>query len=78
VAIVRVISDSAREDMPLDFNRLSNPDLSLNYGKLTRAIAKSPGKIPALMRLQKNCRFAAKRLAEVLKTIIELKLPPLQ
>jgi hypothetical protein len=67
---VRVISDTANEDLPLDFNALAKPDRSLNYGKLFLAIAKSPGKIGALMELQKKTRFAAEQLAGVLEKLI--------
>jgi len=69
-ATVRVISDTADEDLPLDFNALSKPDKNLDYGKLFLAVAKSPGKIPALMKLQKQTQFAAEQLANVLEKII--------
>ena len=68
-ATVRVISDTANEDLPLDFNVLSKPDKNLDYGKLFLAIAKSPWKIPALMQLQKKTKFAAEQLARVLEKI---------
>jgi len=68
-AIVRVISDTASEDLPLDFNALSKSDKNLDYGKLFLAIAKSPGKIGALMQLQKKTKLAAEKLAEVLAKI---------
>jgi adenosylhomocysteine nucleosidase len=70
VGIIRVISDTANEDLPLDFNVLANPDKSLNFGKLAMAMAKSPWKIGALMKLQKNTNFAANQLAAVLDKII--------
>jgi adenosylhomocysteine nucleosidase len=68
-ATVRVISDTANENLPLDFNALSKRDKNLDYGKLFMAIAKSPGKIGALMQLQKKTKFAAEQLANVLAKI---------
>jgi adenosylhomocysteine nucleosidase len=69
-ATVRVISDTANEGLPLDFNALSTPDKNLDYGKLFLAIARSPGKIGALMELHKKTNFAAVQLAEALEKII--------
>ena len=69
-ATVRVISDAAHEDLPLDFNQLAKPDLRLDYGKLLWAVAKAPGKIPALLRLQRNSTQAAQRLAEALVRLL--------
>jgi adenosylhomocysteine nucleosidase len=67
---VRVISDPADETLPLDFNALAKPDRSMDFSKLAWAIAKSPGKIGALIRLQKKARFAARQLAAVLTQIL--------
>jgi hypothetical protein len=64
-----VISDTANEDLPLDFNALAKPDKNLDFGKLAWAIAKSPGKIGALMELQKKTKFAAEQSPEVLTKI---------
>jgi len=68
-ATVRVISDAANEDLPLDFNHLMDADQNLKYGKLTAALLKSPGKIGALLKLQKQTQAAAERLARVLVTV---------
>ena len=69
-ATIRVISDAADEDLPLDFNALAKPDKSLDYGKLLRTIARSPGKIGALMALRQKTSFAARQLAAVLGKIV--------
>ena len=50
---------------------IAKPDLSLHYGKLLLAVAKSPAKIPALVLLQRNCKFAARRLAETWRMSIK-------
>jgi len=70
-ATVRVISDPADEDLPLDFNALAKADRSIDFGKLAWAVAKSPGKIGALLALQKKTQLAAQRLAETLAKILQ-------
>jgi hypothetical protein len=46
-------------------------DEKMSYSKLALALAKSPGKVGALVRLQKEARAAAEKLAEVLARITE-------
>ncbi len=70
-ATVRVISDMANEDLPLDFNEFLTPDKKLNMGKLMLSVAMRPAKMAALMELQKKTKLAAERLGEVLAKIIE-------
>jgi adenosylhomocysteine nucleosidase len=69
-ATVRVILDTANEDLPLDFNALAKPDKSLDFGKLFLTIAKSPGKIGELMELHKKTSFASQQLADMLEKVV--------
>ncbi len=69
-ATIRVISDAAQDDLPLDFNALMTADDALSFPKLALALIKSPGKIPQLMQLQKHTRAAAEELAKVLQFLL--------
>lgn len=68
-ATVRVVSDAADEDLPLDFNALMTPGMDLRFGKIAWRLVRSPGKIPELVRFQKRVARAADRLAEVLSRV---------
>ena len=68
-ATVRVILDTAEEDLPLDFNQLMTPDQKMEFGKLALTLARSPGKVGALLRLRRQSQAAAERLAQVLVRI---------
>jgi len=72
-ATVRVISDAANEDLPLDFNELMTREQKLSYMKLLKSILLAPQKIPALLQLQKQTTLAARNLAFVLKKIISAR-----
>jgi adenosylhomocysteine nucleosidase len=69
-ATLRVISDTATEDLPLDFNLLSDAKQNLSYLKLAWAIARAPRKIPALIQFGKRTKSAAEKLAVVLERVI--------
>ncbi|HEX3799105.1 MAG TPA: hypothetical protein VH413_10425 [Verrucomicrobiae bacterium] len=66
-ATVRVISDAAQENLPLDFNELMTAKYRINFVKLALRIASQPAKIPELMRFQKQTLAASQRLGEALE-----------
>lgn len=68
-ATVRVISDTADEDLPLDFNRLLSSDARLRSDRLVVALLKSPTRIRALIRMGFRTRRAAGELANVLGSL---------
>jgi nucleoside phosphorylase len=69
-ATVRVISDDASEDLPLDFNELMTPDYRLSMAKLLGRLMREPSKIPQLLEFQKKTVFAARRLGELLEKLV--------
>jgi hypothetical protein len=69
-ATVRVISDAADEDLPIDFNELMTPDGGLRFGGLIARVLLGPGRIPGLMRLQRATASAARALGPALESIL--------
>lgn len=69
-ATVRVISDTARENLPLDFNTLLNAEQKIDFKKLGFQLLRSPRKIAELMEFQKQTVAAAKALADLLQRVL--------
>lgn len=70
-ATIRVISDSAMEDLPLDFNTLMTPAQKIHYGKLSWALVRSPWKLAELLAFQQRSMDAARSLAAYLRKILQ-------
>ena len=64
---VRVVSDIAGEDLPLDFNRYRDADGRFERSRIALAALGRPfTALPGLIRLDRHCRMAAERLGEFL------------
>ena len=68
---IRVISDSAMEDLPLDFNTLMTPAQKIHYGKLSWALVRSPWKLAELLAFQQKTVDSAKALANFLTRLLK-------
>jgi adenosylhomocysteine nucleosidase len=63
--VIRAVSDRAEEDMPLDFNLYRGPDGRFSRSRIALAALASPfSRVPALLRLDRNCRVAARSLGD--------------
>jgi adenosylhomocysteine nucleosidase len=69
-ATVRVISDAADEDLPLDFNTLMSPAQKIHYGKLSWALVRSPWKLAELLAFQQKTVDAAQSLGKMLNKLV--------
>jgi adenosylhomocysteine nucleosidase len=62
---IKAVSDTAAEDLPLDFNLYRDPAGRFSRSRIALAAMRSPlTAIPALLRLDRNCRHAADKLGE--------------
>jgi adenosylhomocysteine nucleosidase len=69
-ATLRVISDAADEELPLDFNRFVGHSGRFRYDRLMLALLRSPGRVRSLIRFQRQTRSAAAILAAALASLL--------
>jgi nucleoside phosphorylase len=69
-ATIRVISDSAHQDLPLDFNRIMTPDNRIDFAKLTARLLLKPRLIAQLLRFQGQTVTAAQSLGGFLEALL--------
>lgn len=64
---IRVVSDTAQEDLPLDFNRYRDDDGRFQLTRIAIAGLMRPfSALPELMRLDRQSRIASEKLGEFL------------
>jgi adenosylhomocysteine nucleosidase len=69
--VLRAISDSAQDDLPIDFNRTLSKDKQVSVSKVIFELMKNPLALPALLRFGKQSREAARRLANFLDRYVQ-------
>jgi adenosylhomocysteine nucleosidase len=72
-ATIRVISDDARQDLPLDFNALMTPEDRINYAKLAWAVMSRPWRIGKLIEFQQQTVAASRLLGAALGELLRSK-----
>ncbi len=68
---VRAISDPARADLPLDFNRVMDAGGHLSWPRLLGQVARRPLRVPGLLRFAAEARRAAESLARFLDLYVD-------
>ncbi len=68
---IRVISDTAWERLPLDFNRVLTPHGEIDRGRLAMEVARRPWRVGALVRFGRASARAAEALASFLDGYVE-------
>ena len=62
---VRVVTDTAAESFPLDFNRMRDADGRFSRIKILTAALRQPGSVlPGLVKLNKRCKDASQALGD--------------
>lgn len=70
--VIRAISDTANEDLPIDFSLTLAPNRQISLPKVLLQVAKHPLALPSLVRFGKQSRLAAERLTKFLDEYVEM------
>jgi len=69
--VVRAISDSAKEDLPINFNLTLSKKQQVSVSKIVWELAKNPVALPAVLRFAAQSRKAAEKLARFLDAYVQ-------
>ena len=63
---IKVVTDTAQESFPLDFNGLRDREGRFSRSKIIAAVLRRPAAFPALLNLNRRCNQAAQALGDFL------------
>jgi len=69
---IRAISDTSEEDLPLDFNKVTNDSGDVSMTRVLGEVVSAPSSIPALIRFGQRSRLAAESLANFLERYLQV------
>jgi adenosylhomocysteine nucleosidase len=69
--VVRAVSDSANEDLPIDFSLTLSKNHQISLGKVLLQLSMNPMALPALIRFGRQSRNGAERLARFLDGYVQ-------
>ena len=67
---IRSISDDANEDLPLNFEGISDEHGHIRFGKVIGRLARAPHSLPGVLRLGRQSRHSAENLAKFLDAFV--------
>jgi len=70
--VIRAISDSASEDLPINFNLTLSNKRDVSVAKVLLQLMKNPLALPPLIRFGKQSRRAAELLAAFLENYLQV------
>jgi adenosylhomocysteine nucleosidase len=69
--VIRAISDSAEEDLPIDFSLALSKNHQISLGKVLLQLLKNPLALPGLLRFARQSRLAAEKLTTFLDQYVQ-------